>query len=182
MERIYNCPVCGSPHVTSKQINVFKCNSCDTVFKVKDSHNNLTTSEIYKKSIGSILEISAIVDGEEQFGTGIVVSPNGYILTCSHIISAEKENKTIVKNFCDAIIAKDKTNERIIKTEVVFSDENLDLALLYSEDAKKLPPIWISRTFPRVISCRSRDTLRGRDFPLTAMSATGTEKNNWLPT
>ena len=145
MDKIHNCPVCGSPHITAKKSNLFVCNSCDTIFKMRDSRNSdYSTSEIYKKSIGSILEISAIVDGEEQFGTGIVVSPNGHILTCSHIISAEKENKTVVKNFCDAIIAKDKTNERIIKTEVVFSDENLDLAILYSEEAKKLPPVTIS--------------------------------------
>lgn len=137
MEKVHNCPVCGSPHIIAKSFNTYKCESCDTTFKLKESRNvNLTTSEIYKKTISSILEINTIVDGDEQFGTGIVISSKGYILTCAHLIEGKKEDQTIVKNFCDAIIAKNKDNEKIIKTELVYCDSSLDLALLYSEEAK----------------------------------------------
>ena len=97
MDTVHNCPVCGSPYVTAKPFNTYKCDSCDATFKLKEPRNvNLTTSEIYKKTIGSILEINTIVDGEEQFGTGIVVSSNGHILTCAHLISERIEEKNNV--------------------------------------------------------------------------------------
>lgn len=146
MDTVHNCPVCGSPYITAKQFNTYKCDSCDATFKLKGSRNiNLTTSEIYKKTIGSILEINTIVDGEEQFGTGIVVSSNGHILTCAHLISERIEEKNNVKNFCDVILAKDNKNEKMMKTELIFLDGKNDLALLYSEEAKKYPPINISK-------------------------------------
>ena len=146
MDTVHNCPVCGSPHITAKLFNTYKCDSCDATFKLKEPRNvNLTTSEIYKKTISSILEINTIVDGEEQFGTGIVVSSKGHILTCAHLISESIEEKTIVKNFCDAILAKDNKNEKMMKTELIFLDGKNDLALLYSEEAKKYPPINISK-------------------------------------
>ena len=145
MYKKYTCPICGSPYITNLRNDKFKCNSCDTCFKYsKEVKQTLSTEEIYRKSIGSVLEICTIVDGEEQFGTGIVVSNKGHILTCAHLMSNTIEDQSKVKNFCDAIVAKNKTNEKIIKTELIFSDNKLDLALLYSEEAKKYPPIEIS--------------------------------------
>ena len=148
MGTVHNCPVCGSPHTTAKLFNTYKCDSCDTTFKLKESLNvDFSTSDIYKKTISSILEINTIVNGEEQFGTGIVVSDKGHILTCAHLLSNSTENESKVKNFCDAIVAKGKTNEKIIKTELISSDKILDLALLYSEEAKKYPPIVIPNVY-----------------------------------
>ncbi len=64
------------------------------------------------------------------FGSGFIVSDDGYIVTNQHVISEAKKIEVTINGF-----------EEPLAAEVAWSDLNLDLAVLKVETEKKLSPI-----------------------------------------
>jgi len=67
---------------------------------------------------------------EKGYGTGFVVSKDGYIVTNQHVIDEAKKVEITIKGY-----------EEPVPTEVVWSDFSLDLAVLKVNVDKELQPI-----------------------------------------
>ncbi len=96
----------------------------------------LSISEINKKVTPSVVAISTVITSRDYFnqersqdsaGSGVIVSEDGYILTCNHVI-ADANQITVMLN--------DKTE---YTAEVVGRDEVVDLAVI-KIDATGLTP------------------------------------------
>lgn len=147
MNNINRCPVCGGIHISIRKDGNYLCESCDTSFE-KSFFETKSTEAVYKNAVGSILAIDAISGDTETCGTGIVIDKNGHILTSAHIITGDTDSHSSIKNLSDIIIAHRSSGDEGFKTDVVYMDKELDLALLYSPDAKRLGTIRISDKRP----------------------------------
>ena len=88
----------------------------------------LTLQELYAKCIPSIVEIIVYDDGTELgWGTGVVMTEDGYIVTAAHVVDAA--DAATVRLF----------DRREFEAKLVGADEISDVALLKIE-AKDLPP------------------------------------------
>ncbi len=67
---------------------------------------------------------------EKGYGTGFIVSEDGYIVTNQHVINKAKKVEVTIKGYEDPV-----------KAEVVWSDFSLDLAILQVNVDKKLEPL-----------------------------------------
>ncbi|HEY5297517.1 MAG TPA: DegQ family serine endoprotease [Verrucomicrobiae bacterium] len=70
---------------------------------------------------------------EESLGSGVIISPDGYILTANHVVSGADEVKVAIAN-------NDKTE---YTAKVIGTDPQTDVAVL-KIDAKKLPAITLA--------------------------------------
>lgn len=67
-------------------------------------------------------------------GSGVIISPNGYIVTNNHVIEeADKIEVTL-------------NNQRSYKAKLIGNDPNTDIALLQIEEKEKLPFIYFSNS------------------------------------
>ena len=88
----------------------------------------LTLQELYAKCIPSIVEVIVYDDGTELgWGTGVVMSADGYIITNAHVVDAA--DAATVRLF----------DRREFEAKLVGADEISDVALL-KIDAKDLTP------------------------------------------
>ena len=81
-------------------------------------NNNI--EEIIQNSSENIIGISKnSVDGNSIWGTGIIISKKGYILTNEHIVGEKNENCYVFLDY-----------NKKIKAKVVWSDNQIDLAII----------------------------------------------------
>mgnify|MGYP002626754163 CR=1 FL=1 len=83
-----------------------------------DIQNNIIAEESIEKAINDVVGISSNDGQNSSWGSGIIISKNGYILTNEHLISNE--------NNCYVVLPKNET----IKSNVVWSNASLDLAIV----------------------------------------------------
>ncbi len=89
----------------------------------------LTASEIYSQNVGSVVSIEAVYGGTTSYGTGFIVSDEGYIVTNYHVIS-DTTNVTI-SLYDDTEYA----------ATIVGYEENNDIAVLKIETAVQLSSV-----------------------------------------
>ena len=88
----------------------------DTTFS--DEEGALSLQDIYSTVIDSVVSISAMTSSGTSSGTGIVMSPDGYVITNHHVITG-------------ALVISVLTNDnREFEAALVGSDEMSDLAVL----------------------------------------------------
>lgn len=143
MNNINRCPICGGIHIIIRDDGNYFCESCDTAFE-RTREGIESTVEIYKKVVPSVLAINSVSDGVESCGTGIVVGKNGLILTSAHVLAGDLSENDGIRNFCDIVMAYRKSGDDGFKVNVVYSDSTLDLALLYSDNTRKMRAVGIS--------------------------------------
>ena len=78
----------------------------------------LTLQQIYRKMIPSVVSIIGVSDGGTATGTGIVMSPDGYIITNHHVIDGS-ESLTVLMS-----------DDREFPADLVGADAVSDLAVL----------------------------------------------------
>lgn len=102
-----------------------------------DNKTALSTTEIYKTASPSVVAISSTAVTTNFFGqtaetpsagSGVIISADGYILTCNHVIEGMKDIKVVTDD--------DKTYD----AELIGGDKRTDLAVL-KIDATGLQPI-----------------------------------------
>lgn len=143
MKSFLSCPICGSIHLRVRADGNYTCGSCGVSF-VKKLPDGGTTEEVYQNSVGSILEIKVISNDEEIYGTGVVISNDGLILTNAHVVMPFSDSSQPIKNFCDAVLASRKETRDDFPIRPICSDRALDLALMYSENAEGIRPLALS--------------------------------------
>lgn len=88
---------------------------------------SLTTSDIYKKCVPSIVSIQSMgLDGIST-GTGIVMTEDGYLITNAHVVSGASNVEVMLQN------------DRVYSAKLVGADADEDLAVLKIE-ADNLTP------------------------------------------
>ena len=168
MENLF-CPICGSRRVSPAANGIYMCASCDNAFSfTKEVTYAKTTADIYKASVECVLEINTIAGENESSGTGIVISPHGYVLTNAHITGEAMTGVGNMKNYCDVIIAGRRPREILFRAELIYSDKAADLALLYCAEAEEMPALKISystvKTGDKICVIGNKGRSRGTSF------------------
>ena len=89
--------------------------------------NELSLQEIYKKVIPSVVSITADSTNGTSYGTGIIMSTDGYIITNYHVISSASSIDILLEN------------GDLYSAKIIGSDEISDLSVL-KIDAADLTP------------------------------------------
>lgn len=108
------------------------------------SFNKITPTKVFNKNIESIVEIKAASESVgESFGTGIIYSNDGYLITNAHVISYKSHSEEKV---FDNIQIRFTKNEDYKDVTFIKKDSSLDLAILKINDINiKYKPITISK-------------------------------------
>lgn len=112
-----------------------KGNSLSDTVNINTNDDINTVSAVVKKSIDSVVGITTVgvqqdwifLREVEGVGSGVIVDPNGFILTNSHVISGGTKSITVLLGSGEKLPAK-----------VVWDDPALDLAMV-KVDATNLP-------------------------------------------
>lgn len=95
--------------------------------------NKNNPTKIFNNNIESIVEIKASNESiGESFGTGIIYSNDGYIITNAHVISYKSHSE---ENVFDNIQIRFTKDEDYKDVTFIKKDSNLDLAILKINDA-----------------------------------------------
>ena len=104
----------------------------DTTIQLQTSPKSVATmpeeggislQEIYEKNIHSVVSIRARLTGSKSTGTGVIISPDGYIVTNSHVIENARDVSVLL------------TDDREFPASLVGEDPVSDLAVLHIEAA-----------------------------------------------
>jgi len=88
---------------------------------------------------------TALVGMQQKIGSGVIIDPDGYIVTNAHVIGGAQHVRVSVPT----VATNESTDEpiisrsRVVEARVVGSDEDIDLAVLKIE-ATKLPALRLS--------------------------------------
>ena len=85
---------------------------------------------------------SALVGMQQKIGSGVIIDPDGYIVTNAHVISGAQHVRVSVPTVATSEASDEPIISRshMVDARVVGSDEDIDLALLKIE-ATKLPAL-----------------------------------------
>ncbi len=92
---------------------------------------NTTTSKfqgwaanIFNENISSVVIILARDDSRESFGTGFIVSNDGYVLTNNHVLYDEREEK-----YFDELFMRFNDSDELYKIDIIQTNVENDIAL-----------------------------------------------------
>lgn len=112
-----------------------------TATKVK-AGESMTSSQIYAKYGDCVVSVNVKTSEGEGAGTGFLISKDGYILTCNHVVSGASAISVVL------------TDSTSYKAKLVGSDEDLDVAVLKIQSKNK-------STFPYVVLGNSKSLTVG---------------------
>lgn len=92
-----------------------------------NNENSLSTSEIYKKCVPSIVSIQSMGTDGISTGTGILMTEDGYLITNAHVVSGAFAVEVMLQN------------DRIYDAKLVGADADEDLAVLKIEADNLVP-------------------------------------------
>ena len=98
-----------------------------TEVKIKSSSNQFYNDPFYRYFFGNQLPESDEPRTREGYGSGFIVSKDGYIVTNQHVVNAADNVEVTINGF-----------EEPVPAEIVWSDFNLDLAVLKVDVDKDL--------------------------------------------
>ncbi|MEA2328484.1 MAG: serine protease Do [Thermoanaerobaculia bacterium] len=99
--------------------------------------------EASKPSIVFLDVVAEYANGatNHEFGTGFIISPEGHVLTCHHLLPDEKPQKLTIKGRVG-----DRTSEQQYELTVERADPDHDLLLLKIASARKWQPLRVCTT------------------------------------
>ena len=107
------------------------------------SINLLQANDIYQNNALSVV----LLMGDSGFGTGVIISSQGYVLTNNHVIDGNKNLEAILHYKYNL----DEYEEYVHTIEIIKQDKLKDLALIKINSPKTLlKPIKISRKVPSI--------------------------------
>ena len=112
------------------------------IFLIISNHKSSDSKEIFKNNIDSIVEVKASTsDVGESYGTGVIYSIDGYLITNAHVVSYTRLGEVKTFESYEIRFAKD---EEYKKAEFIKMDNELDLAVLKIKDEGKYNSISFS--------------------------------------
>lgn len=88
----------------------------------------LSAKEIYDNCIYNVVEVKAVVSGVgESYGTGVIVSDDGRIITNAHVVTYETAS---VDNYFDEYYVRFSYSTEYVAVDIIKYDTTLDLAIL----------------------------------------------------
>lgn len=99
---------------------------------------------VYKKAINSTVAIVAKRNGMMRCGTGTMLS-DGYLLTNAHVVMELSPDRKTVLGTCQEIYGKSGKTAHRFSAELVYSDPQLDLALLKTAPHATLIPVTLEQ-------------------------------------
>jgi len=98
----------------------------------------LSLQEIYVQNIPSVVSISCTGYNTGSTGTGVILSPDGHIVTNAHVVDGAGSISVLL------------TDDRILEATLIGSDEISDLAVLHVEAQDLVPALFGDSTQLRV--------------------------------
>jgi S1-C subfamily serine protease len=99
---------------------------------------SITTKEISRRCMSAVVQVRS----ESGAGTGFVLGPRGYILTCAHVVSVDEDVKIVIPP------TEGSKTETTLPAAVLLLDDELDLALLSVDVKEDLNPIVLAGDQP----------------------------------
>ncbi len=107
-----------------------------SVITFTEAEKELSVPEIVKKVKPSVVGISSEFSSVSGTGTGIIISPDGYIVTNAHVVTENADGRHSLAEQVTAVLS-DKTE---YTAEIVGADRRTDLAVLkINAEGRKLP-------------------------------------------
>ncbi len=85
---------------------------------------------VYKKNISCVVTVESRLESGSKCGTGIIVSPKGYMLTNAHVVTELDSAHGSILELCDDVGGSYGESNYHFGSEFVYADPVLDLALL----------------------------------------------------
>lgn len=89
-----------------------------TIDFVPHSGDALPATELYQRVRDAVVSLTAYAGHSAAYGTGMILTPDGYVLTCAHVVEDTQS--------CTVAL----TDGRELEAELVVMDERTDLAVL----------------------------------------------------
>jgi serine protease Do len=103
------------------------------IFLVYD-YKQKSATNIFQRVVNSVVELKAVDGDNESFGSAIVISGDGELITNYHVVSYKKENEAVIYSHVYVRLA---TEDNYYEVKVIKTDEYYDLALLKIIDVLK---------------------------------------------
>lgn len=114
------------------------------IFLLMSNSNRDDLNDVFKNNINSIVEVkTSTTSVGESYGSGVIYSKDGYIITNAHVVSYTKLGET--KNF-ESYEIRFASDEDYKEVDLIRMDNELDLAILKINDGKKYKPISLSKS------------------------------------
>lgn len=101
-------------------------------------------ADVYRKAIGSTLQLVAKMDDGAMSGTGTMISEKGYFITNAHVVMELTQNHQRVINLSEAVYGQSGERNYRFVAELIYANPAIDLALLKTEPNKELVPVTFS--------------------------------------
>lgn len=102
-------------------------------------------ADVYKKAIGSTIELVARIDDSNMCGTGTVISKNGYFITNAHVVMELDPKSKNVINMSEEVYGQGGEDCYRFTADFVYANPELDLALLKTEPNDSIVPVTFAR-------------------------------------
>ena len=102
-------------------------------------------ADVYRKAIGSTIELAAKMDDLTLSGTGTVISKNGYFITNAHVIMELDKDRKDVISMSEEVYGQGGENNYRFTADLIYADTAADIALLKTDPCDSLTPVTFAK-------------------------------------
>lgn len=92
--------------------------------------------DYYKDNVNSVVELKCEYGDNDSYGTAVCVNKDGYLVTNAHVVTFVKAGEIIT---FDTYKIRYSYEEEYINVSLITYDQELDLALLKTDDSNYVP-------------------------------------------
>lgn len=97
---------------------------------------NNKTIDYYKDNVNSVVELKCEYGDNDSYGTAVCVNEDGYLVTNAHVVTFVKAGERIT---FESYKIRYSYDEEYINVSLITYDQELDLALLKTDDSNYVP-------------------------------------------
>ncbi len=103
-------------------------------------------ASVYKKNIACVVEINGMLGDDDRFGTGVVLSKDGYAITNAHVVTEVDKKHESILNLCEQVEGTLGNRDACYDSDFVYADAHLDLAVIKIDGEDDMQPVEFSST------------------------------------